>query len=566
VRAGKNIEQKIERRRLLAAWRYHWSLYAPTRGRVVLAIVAAVGQSLVLLPVPLLIGYLLDSATRTRRLDGILWVGAAILALQLLHGAGSLLTRYLVVAADTNAIKRMRVQLVEKCYGLSRGYFSRADHNQLYSTIVHDSDRVAVMSGVLIDQFLPALISAGAISLILIWLYKWLALVVVVVAPVMYLSLQLLGRRVKRVQGSYRESFGDFSRHVNQSLQHMTLTQESGAEAFALARLSAKIDNLLVATRRVALLLGKYSVGHNTVVAVSGTLVLVIGGGGVVSGYLTPGELLAAYAAFTLLRTQVATLSRVFPQIAAGSVSLLALQDMLRIDDPPPYTGTLQIRFAGHVILEDISFRYSEELVLRDVSIEIKPGAQVALVGESGAGKSTVANLILGFYKPERGRILLDGHRLEDLDLTHLRRQIGVVPQDPIIMAGTIAENIAFDVHEVTPQQLAEAARLSGIHEFIMSLPKGYESYVGENGMLLSGGQRQRIAIARALVRRPRLLILDEPTNHLDATAISHLMESLRRLAPAPAMLIISHDLKVVGETESVYLLKRGSITERNSR
>jgi ABC-type bacteriocin/lantibiotic exporter with double-glycine peptidase domain len=301
-------------------------------------------------------------------------------------------------------------------------------------------------------------------------------------------------------------------------------------------------------------------------VGISGALVLVVGGAGIVGGRITPGQLLSLYAGFSLLRNQWLAVSRAVPRIITGVESLVALCEILRVSDPPPYHGAERLSFAGSVTLEGVFFRYTDGLILKGADIHIERGAHVALVGENGAGKSTVISLILGLYRPERGRVLVDGRELGDLDLPHLRRQIGVTPQDPIIVPGTIADNIAYGAPEVGEREIARAARLSGAHEFIMSLPRGYETQVGEDGMLLSGGQRQRIALARALVRRPRLLILDEPTNHLEAASFDALVRNLRELDERPTMLVISHSKDVVRSAEFVYALHEGCITASRAR
>jgi ABC-type multidrug transport system fused ATPase/permease subunit len=191
----------------------------------------------------------------------------------------------------------------------------------------------------------------------------------------------------------------------------------------------------------------------------------------------------------------------------------------------------------------------------------------VAIVGPNGSGKTTIVNLILGFYRPQKGTLCADGHLFSDLDIVHLRRHIGVVTQDAILFSGTILDNITYGYPDASREQVTQAARLATADEFIQQLARGYETLVGENGLLLSGGQRQRIAIARALLRQPRLLILDEPTNHLDTAAARRLMENLRSLPHKPACLMISHDVETVRKAQFVHFLQQGRIvaTERQA-
>ena len=529
-------------------------------GRIILALIAAIGQSAALLPVPLLVGYLLDRAIAGNNLRVVLLVGAAVFAMHLIYSGLVLLTRSLLVIAETNAMKVLRNDLVDKLFHISTRYYTRLDQSRTQTAIVHDTERVSTMSSALIDQFIPALVSSVALIAIMTWVYTRLSLVTLTFVPILYWLLHILARRMKRENRNFRLTFEDFSRSISRLLHDLRLIEYTGSESYARASQGRQIERLTQATRAFNISVMTHNVMHSLIVGVSGALVLVVGGSGIVAGRITPGQLLALYAGFSLLRNQWLAVSRAVPQIITGNESLLALWDILRTDDPPPYTGTKQLRFAGHVQLEGIFFRYTDKLILKAVDVDIEVGTHVALIGESGAGKSTIVNLILGFYKPERGQVLIDGHKLDELDLSYFRRQIGVVPQDPIIMPGTIFDNIAYGVPEATAEQIERAARISGVHEFVKSLPEGYETYVGESGMLLSGGQRQRIAIARAMLREPCFLILDEPTNHLDLDSLNAFMDALQNLDQRPTMLIISHDMNVVRTTQLVYLLQEGSI------
>lgn len=542
------------------AWRYYLSLYSPDRGRILVATLAAIGQSAALLPVPLLIGYLLDKAIVGDNLRAVLLAGVAVLVAHLIYSGLVLLTRHLLLVADRNAMKKLRGDLVDHLFEISRQHYTGLDHSRTQTTIIQDTDRVAVMSSALMDQLIPALIAALALIVVMTVIYAWLSLVTLVFVPLLYWLLHILARKMQRESKNFRRTFENYSRSVSRLLRDMTLIEHAGAEDYERDRQQSRIDELGKAAWAYQYFVTNHSVLNNLLAGVSGALVLVVGGSGIVGGRITPGQLLALYAGFSLLRNQWLAVSRAVPQIITGRESLFALWKTLSEEYPAPYQGTRQLRLAGHVQLEGVSFRYTDELVLHSVDLNIERGSRVALIGESGAGKSTILNLILGFYKPERGRVLVDGFELAELDLSYLRRQIGIVPQDPIIVPGTIAENIAYGVSENSEAEIERAARLSGIHDFITSLPRRYESYVGEDGMLLSGGQRQRIALARALLRRPRLLILDEPTNHLDAAALDRLIDSLQELETSTSMLIITHNLDILRTVQAVYILKGGNI------
>jgi ATP-binding cassette subfamily B protein len=243
----------------------------------------------------------------------------------------------------------------------------------------------------------------------------------------------------------------------------------------------------------------------------------------------------------------------------------MRLQDLLHEDEEEPYTATGEIPFRGGVALEAVSFAYESEPVLREVSLAVEPGEWVALMGPNGAGKTTIVNLILGLYRPQQGRVLADGRPYDEIDVRALRRRIGVVLQDPPLFPGSVRDNIVFGIPEVDEEAVQLAARLSTAAAFIDELPLGYDTPVGDEGELLSGGQRQRIAIARALLRDPRLLILDEPSSSLDRHATDALLRNLHTLPERPAVLLVTHDDVVARAAERVISIRDGRIAGQPS-
>jgi len=292
---------------------------------------------------------------------------------------------------------------------------------------------------------------------------------------------------------------------------------------------------------------------------VAGLVTLVVGGEAIARGRMTVGDLLSFYVTLRYLNSYAQMALSSIPQIVLGGESLGSLYELLRADYSQPYHGTRRVALTGSVALECVDFAYRPDRpVLRRVSLHLEPRCSLALVGPNGSGKSTIVSLLFGFYRPQGGRLLADGCPYDELDLAHLRRSFGWVPQDPFLFPASIADNIAYGTPEASARDIEEAAELATAHEFVRELDEGYRTPVGDNGLLLAGGQRQRIAIARALLRRPRLLILDEPTNHLDHDAVRRLMETLRLLSYQPAVLLISHDREIVRHSSVVYALDGG--------
>lgn len=537
-------------------------LIAAQRRPLLLAVCLAALQSFVLIPVPLVAGMLIDRALTQRSNALVLLVGVVICLLYLLNAGLHLWTRRLVIAANTEAVKTLRLKLIERLLQLPHSFYTHADHGQLHAQVVQDSERAALLGGMLVDFVLPSLLSAAMIAAVLCWLYLWLPLILFLVGPVFFLLLRWLARGLKPKVQVWRAAHNEHSSGIQWLIQALELVKQSGAQALETDSQTRLIERLQTATATMDWAKAKEAATQQTLVGVSSMLVLLVGAHGLMTGWLTTGQMIALYFGFTLLRNQAFNVMTALPHLVAGWEALRTLHDFLQADLPQPYQGRRQVTLHGHVRCTDLWFRYETEWILRGVDFALAPGEQVALIGASGVGKSTVVNLLLGFYRPERGEICFDNITLGELDPVCVRQQLALVPQNPLLLSASIRENINYGWRPVTLAEIERAARLAGIHEFIASLPEQYESAVGERGLLLSGGQRQRLALARALLRRPKLLILDEPTNHLDTEAIAHFVHSLKNLEDSPATLIISHNIDVVRAAQRVLILRAGRLQE----
>jgi len=294
-------------------------------------------------------------------------------------------------------------------------------------------------------------------------------------------------------------------------------------------------------------------------------LILWIGGRDVVAGRATPGELIAFIGYLGLLVQPVRVLSKVVSGVQRGLAAADRIFEVLNVSTEvrPPRSPVVLKDVKGMIDFEDIYFAYEDKnWILRGINLHICPGEKVAIVGHTGAGKSTLVDLIPRFYDPNRGYVRIDGHDVRQLDLKTLRRHIGIVPQDPVLLKGSIAYNIAYGCPWASREDIVEAADRAGILDFVKSLPRGFDTEVGERGVTLSGGQRQRIAIARAIVRNPRILIMDEATSSLDSAMEQHIHESMQRAMEGRTSLIIAHRLSTVRNADRIIVLEKGEIVE----
>ncbi len=541
-----------------AAWIYYARCYRQQNQSLIITVLLCAMQFVFVLPTIYLVRHVFDVVIPRGDLRGVFWDGVTIAVCQSLYTLFVLWVRRITLRTTKIAVSSIRYDLVSRLYSFSRSFYSGIERGGLHNTIVQDTERVDMMSNAIVSRLLPSLLAGVSLSVVLIWLNWKLFIVTLLITPFLFGVNHILGKRLKAASRGFRRSFEGFSKGVLFVTQSIDLTRSQTAEGFELKRQRKHIEELRETSGRFAWFDTAYSQIQANLAMLAGVLVLMAGGVAVAHHSMTIGALLSFFVTLRMLSQYGSQVLEIAPTIVLGHQSLLALYQLLSTEAVEPYTGTAPLDFQGEIRFEEVRFGYGKPDVLNGVNLSLRPQRTVALIGPNGCGKSTMLHLILGFYRPHAGVLYCDGRPYDEVDLSCVRRAIGFVAQNPVFFNGTIRENIAYGAPDASLEQIRRAADLALADEFIAKLPDGYDTRMGDDGVRLSGGQRQRIAIARALLREPKLLVLDEPTNHLDIQAVSRLMENLRKLESQLALLLVSHDREVVRHADEVYEIESG--------
>jgi ATP-binding cassette subfamily B protein/subfamily B ATP-binding cassette protein MsbA len=424
----------------------------------------------------------------------------------------------------------------------------------------------AVTDGVLISpaRHLFVLVSVGALA----WrLDPWLTALMLAVAPLLAASAWFFGERLKGYERRKLEAQARLTSFLQQVLGAMPLVQVFAASGHNRQVFGKLASAAVSANRGAAVLEGAFTSANAVLVTIGMALVLFAGGQRVLAHELSLGSLLVFLAYLRTLETASRGLLATYGKLRGAEASMdrvLEIMDAAEaVADTPRARALPAAPGGGHLVFEQVSFAYEPgRPVLKRVSLELQPGETLALVGATGAGKSTLASLVPRFFDPLEGRVLLDGIDLRDIRLRSLRAQVAIVLQEPFLLPLTVAENIAYGCRGASREEIIAAAAAANAHEFIRELPRGYDTVLGEQGATLSGGQRQRLSIARAVLKRARVLVLDEPTSALDSQSERLVVEALARLVEASTTLIIAHRLSTVRRAGRIAVLEQGRLVE----
>jgi len=561
--------------------------YTFSAWRLLIALVICIiATSLLELAVPWVMKMLLDRVIQQADLSQLPLVVKLFAGIFLAQKVFSFLQEYLHELANQRIIHKLRCDLYQHIERLPLRFFERGRTGEIASRITGDVDTVeGLLSTIVKDIGTELVMFIGAIS----FLFAVSPELTIYILPTIFalaISVFFFKRTVKKYARRVRTLIGEMAAMASETIAGVRVVKAFCGEKFEAERFSAKSSELLRARVKTVKLQSVYSSTIDICVYAGTIIVIILATPQVVSGAFTVGALIAYLSYLNKLYGPAKKLSkanfsiqkilaagdRIFeimnepleydPELDAGRADQRRNGNLLSLREGP-LRSRINLQLAGAVEFDRVSFSYDgDRQVLKEFSLEVAPGEMVALVGHSGGGKTTVVNLLLRFYRPTRGRIFIDRVPIEHISLKALRRQIGLVQQETFLFSGTLRDNIAYANPSATDEQVIAASRAAYAHDFIMQLPHGYLTEVGERGVKLSGGQRQRIAIARALLRNPRILIFDEATSHLDSESEQLVQQALERVAEGRTVFVIAHRLSTIWRADKIVVIEDGEIAQ----
>lgn len=540
----------------------------PHRGRLMLGVACMVLASVLGVIPPWLIKNLVDKVLIDRNLGLLGLIIGGIVGIYALKGFFYYWQTYIMTWVGQRVLFDLRLALYRKVQRLPLGYLYSKRTGELLSRITGDVAFLQdLVSSVLVDLVVQGVTFVAIVGFLLTLNWR-LTLATFVILPMAALVIGFTTARMRQVGHAIQERLARVSASAQEALGAMKVVRAFATEEMEYRRFAEENRSHFGALMRGTQLRGLLEGVVELILMAAMGFIIWLGGSHVVRGDITAGQLMAFLTYLGLMVQPIRVLSRVFGRVQQALAAAERVFEVLDQPEEAPSSGMLRppvIR--GRVDFEGVWFRYGEDLpwVLRGVDLTVSPGERVALVGSTGAGKSTLADLIPRFFDPVRGRVLIDRVDVRELDPRYLRRRVGVVLQDPVLMKGSFAFNIAYGFEGATMDQIRQAAHLAGIGDFIESLPDGYQTEIGERGVTLSGGQRQRVAIARAIIRDPAILILDEATSSLDAEVERTIQESLERVMEGRTSFILAHRLSTVRRADRILVLHQGVIVEQGT-
>ena len=539
---------------------------APYRWRVAATLVALAFAAASVLVFGVGLRYLIDGAFGAGRLSALNHGLKASLIVIAVLAAATFARAYLVAWLGERLVADLRAEVYAHVTSLSPGFFELTRTGEVLARLTSDTAVIqSVISASLSQALRNLLLLIGGLALLLVTNPK-LTLLILIVVPLVVVPIVVIGRRVRRLSRLAQDRIGALGGQAEETLNAIRTVQAFAQEDCERRRFRDRVEQAFDATIGHARARAGMAAWVITLVFGAIVVVLWIGGRDVLAGQITGGQLAAFVFYASVVASAAGALSEIMGDLqrAAGATErLFELLDTKAEITAPPMPVALPSPARGALRFEHLSFAYPahpEQPVLRDLDVAVAPGETVALVGPSGAGKTSVFQLLLRFYDPSAGRVCFDGLDLRTLDPAALRARIGLVPQEPVIFSANARDNIRYGRPEASDDEVRAAAQAAAASEFIERLPEGFESFLGEKGVRLSGGQRQRIAIARAILRAPALLLLDEATSSLDAESERLVQEALERLRRGRTTLVIAHRLATVLKADRILVMERGRL------
>ncbi len=540
-----------------------WQLTFMHLGRLIVASICGIILSSINGAIAWLIKPSMDNLFVNKNSKLVYLLPLGVFMLFLLRGAFTFANNFLMSSIGAKIVKDLRQAIYNKLLKLPMSFFVSKSSSSLISRIFNDVNGLESSIASVTKDFFVQSLTIIALSAVALYRRWDLALLSFIVIPLVALTSDWFGRRMKKVSMKTRKLISAVTKVVQETITGIKVVKAFTMEDEMQKRCEKTVTEHYRNIMREVRVNEFTTMAMEVLAGIGVSIILWYGSYLILNDRITIGDFFSFVTAVLMMYTPLRRLSKVNNKFQKVRTALHRIREIFLYEDE--IGGKVEKdSFDGHILYRNVTFYYPEtkEPALNKVSFEVKPGERLAIVGFSGAGKSTLVDLMLGFWKEYEGEILIDGINIKEYSLKSLRSHIGIVSQDIILFDDTVKNNILFGKPEATDEEIIEAARAAYAHEFIMEMPEGYDTYIGEKGIKLSGGQKQRIALARTILKNPKILILDEATSSLDADSEAKVQQALEALMPGRTTIIIAHRFSTIQKADKIVVLDKGSVVE----
>ncbi len=543
-----------------------WALTRQHLPRLIVAVLCSLVLSAINGGIAWLVKPSLDSLFVEKNRTILFLLPAGVFLLFVFRGLFAFLNNFLMSSIGAKIVKTLRQALYNKLLSLPISFFSKKSSGSIISRVLNDIGSLENLIANTARNFFVQSTTVIVLAIVAL-LRRWdLALLSFTIIPLVVIVADRFGKRMKKTSKKTREFISDVTKMVQETVLGIRVIKAFTMEEKMSNRNDEAVSRHYRNVMREVRIREFTAVSMELIAGAGIAVILWYGSYLIINNKLSVGAFFSFITAILMIYTPLKRLSQVNNNFQMIRTALHRVKEIFLLEDE--VSGRIEkAKIEGDIVYDKVSFRYpdSVEPALKDVNLEIQPGETIAIVGYSGSGKSTLIDLILGFWKDYTGRITIDGTDIRDYSLKSIRSHIGVVSQDIILFDETARNNILFGRPNATEAEVVEAARAAYAHEFIMDMPQGYDTYIGERGVKLSGGQKQRISLARAILKNPKILILDEATSSLDADSEAKIQKALESIMPGRTTLIIAHRLSTINKADRIIVMDRGRIIQQGS-